>query len=189
MTNNSKKSSLLLATLLIMVLGAVLTLQCAVFPVINECAALEEEIADARFQLEMTQAENISSAAIEEESHSLRNMIAEKTSVLYQGYSAADVDKVISGYLKKCGMIAKDLEISEVKNNGIAVITAEYSTEGSYTSLIKLIETVNDDTALYITDIRMRSLDTEAITANTNNLAFVISIVAYSVSEDDLWAE
>lgn len=189
MTENTDKNKLLLAVLLVVILGVVLALQCAVIPMMNACTALEDEIADAQFRSEMEDNERAAAIAMSEENSALKSQISDMAAVLYQGYTAADFDEIMSGYFDKCSVCPSSLEMSEEAENGITVISAEYSVNCSYASLLKLIDMVAADSSAYVEGVEFRSEADGMISADVDWLEAVLYIKAYSVPEDGLWTD
>ncbi|MBQ8170844.1 MAG: hypothetical protein IJZ95_02515 [Oscillospiraceae bacterium] len=189
MTEKTEKNKLLLAALLVVILGVVLVLQCVVVPMINESAALEDEIADARFRCEMEDNERAAAMEMMEENSALKTRISDMTAVMYKGYTAADFDETMSGYFEECSVRPSSLEVSERHENGITVISAEYGVDCSCDSLLKLIGMVSADSSAYVEKVEFRSMSDGAVSADADRLEAVLYINACSVSEDGIWTD
>lgn len=189
MSENTEKRKLLFAALLVVILGVVLALQCVVVPMTNECAALEDEIADARFRCEMEENEKAAAMAMSEENSALKMRISDMTAVMYKGCTAADFDEIISGYFEKCSVHQDSLEMSAETVNGITVISAEYSVNCSYASLLKFIDMVSADSSACIEGVEFRSTADGTISVDDEQLKVSLDIKAYSVTEDGIWTE
>ena len=168
----------ILAAVLAVILAAVLYTQCVILPMNRDITALEEEVSAAQFQLDTDRLTLTTTVGILSENEELKQLISKEKQRMLAGTDTELCESLITGYIARAGLAPISAELSATSANGIAVVTAEYYAEGSYSALIRLKDILTNDPAVSLTSVRMRSAGTESPAVNEEDMNFEMTVIA-----------
>ncbi len=181
MSFTKQRTEILVLMALSIILAAVLYVQFVLLPLMSECTELEERIGEEQFSLSVKKMDILSAERLAADNEALRGRISYQRSLLSPHLSAEELDIRMMTHFVASGLSVLTLDIASVYDvdTDISIHTAEYTAEGTYSSLLELISLVNCERGMAIDSISVRSDSTGGRAASSQRLIFTIGISLY----------